>query len=146
MASKRAVQLFGARSNTSVIGRQTSRLSFNTAYTFSLASRQQHTCVSQNRVAAPRGPSRLQVATVQKRWHSQAPSDVQLNKVYQFEDVCRLLIPLQITTDYPRSCTPSNTPPTPAFSLMCANRMSSRPTRFPLPSTSPSHRSPTRYS
>lgn len=90
MASRRSVQLLGARSNASVIGRQTSRLSFNTTQAFSLVSRQQHTYVSQNR-AALGGFSRPQAAIVQKRWHSQAPSDVKLNKVYEFDDIMHIL-------------------------------------------------------
>lgn len=53
-------------------------------------SRQQHTYVSQNR-AALGGFSRPQAAIVQKRWHSQAPSDVKLNKVYEFDDIMHIL-------------------------------------------------------
>ena len=89
MASKRAVQLFGAHANASIVARQTPRLSSNVVRAFSLASRKQNTCTSQRGAAVAGGAPRLQAAPVQKRWHSQKPSN--LNKVYQFEDVLHIL-------------------------------------------------------
>lgn len=87
MASKRAIQLFGARA--SVVAQQTPRLSSNVVRAFSLASRQHDTCTSQRGAAVAGDAPRLQVTPVQKRWHSQKPTN--LNKVYQFEDVCYFL-------------------------------------------------------
>lgn len=84
MASKRAVQL-GVHAHASVIGRRTSRLRFNATQAFSLALRQQSTSASQSRLAILGSTSSVQLAPVQKRWHSQQPPN--LNKVYQFEDV-----------------------------------------------------------
>ncbi|KAI4663039.1 uncharacterized protein J4E79_004351 [Alternaria viburni] len=91
MASKRAAQLLGVRSNASVIGRQPTRLSFNTARAFSIAPRSQNTSISQSRTVAVGGAARLQATPAQKRWHSQAPNDLKQNKLYQFDDVLHIL-------------------------------------------------------
>jgi hypothetical protein len=87
MASKRAAQLFGARSNASVIGRQTTQLSFTTARAFSIVPKPQTVNASQSRTVIVGNAARLQATPVQKRWHSQAPNDLKQNKVYEFDDV-----------------------------------------------------------
>jgi hypothetical protein len=102
MASKRAIRLFGAGANASVIGRQTSRMSFNATQAFSLALRKQHTCALQSRVSILGNTSTLQVAPVQKRWHSQKPAN--LNKVYQFDDVSRLYAISLVSKDPSQLC------------------------------------------
>lgn len=160
MASKRAVQLFSARANASVVGRQTSRPSFAVTRAFSLAPRSQPIYVSESRASGLGNSVRLHVAPAQKRWHSQTPDDLKKNKVYQFDDVSFCLLPklcllisslyltmstLQTQLILLRSSTFSNTPPTPAFSSMSANPMNSRPILSPHPSTSPSHHSQMRY-
>jgi hypothetical protein len=92
MASKRAIQLFGVRSNASVIGRHTTRLSFNTARAFSITPKPQNAHVSQRRAVVVGSVSRLQATPVQKRWHSQTPNDLKQTKVYQFDDVRYVLL------------------------------------------------------
>ncbi|KAB2105039.1 hypothetical protein AG0111_0g6674 [Alternaria gaisen] len=91
MASKRAAQLFGARSNASVIGQRTTRLSFTTARAFSIAPNSPTANDLKSRSVVVESAGRLQAIQAQKRWHSQAPNDLKQNKLYQFDDVLHIL-------------------------------------------------------
>ncbi|CAN9117966.1 unnamed protein product [Alternaria alternata] len=91
MASKRAAQLFGARSNASVIGQRTTRLSFTTARAFSIAPNSPTANALKSRSVVVESAGRSQAIQAQKRWHSQAPNDLKQNKLYQFDDVLHIL-------------------------------------------------------
>lgn len=137
MASKRAAQLFGARSNASVIGQRTTRLSFTTARAFSIAPNSPTANVLKSRSVVVESAGRLQAIQAQKRWHSQAPNDLKQNKLYQFDDV-RLLImgpesPPNLLLIPQRSYTSSKPHQTHAFSSMSANPMNSRKILSPPP-------------
>ena len=161
MASKRAAQLLGIRSNASVIGRQPTRLSFNTARAFSIAPRSQNTSISQSRTVVVGGAARLQASPAQKRWHSQAPNDLKQNKLYQFDDVRLAFIshnilnlcdgvsqaiihPFKRTANSFRFYTSSKRPQTHVSLSTSANPMNSTQTLDPPLSTSPSPHNPMR--
>ncbi|KAF1836448.1 Rhodanese-like protein [Decorospora gaudefroyi] len=89
MATRRALQLLGARSSASLIGRQTSRSGFfNAARALSAALPSQNASEGRN---GSFGKCVEGTSMQQKRWHSRAPEDLKQNKVYQFEDVLHIL-------------------------------------------------------
>ncbi|KAF1942272.1 Rhodanese-like protein [Clathrospora elynae] len=90
MASKRAVQLLGARSNASVTSRQVSRFSVNLVRAFSVTPPSR--CVGALDWMSVTGRAeRTKAANGQQRWHSRAPDNLKGNKVYDFDDVLHIL-------------------------------------------------------
>ena len=113
MASKQAVRALASRSSvsSSTIGRQASRVSFNTTRAFSVAPPSQvfFKDLGNGRHAVSGvsggGPS---YTAVHKRWHSRAPEDLKQNKVYQFDDVRPFLfLPFHLAHTTSSPCLPA---------------------------------------
>jgi hypothetical protein len=87
MASKRAFQQLVSARTTSVIGRQTPRVSINIARAFSGAARVQWKSAESRAVLSNVEKGKLNGIVGQKRWHSRAPEDLKDIKKYEYDDV-----------------------------------------------------------